>query len=227
MPYSIVLKNPPPTTTPEERKQFLMSMCGEDLSVDDGELKRGRSEWRLVVKTKVKANSIASSINQKLQSAGARVKSPVFIGVIKNIPTTYDADRVKNCLSGCERAEQCGRSRTYKLYFSSCYQLGLAMKSPTKLEFEHFPIEEFVYLPKRCYNYQKFGHISAACSAPQVCPRCGVRGHASNATTPCTNPIGCVACKSTKHTCQSFQCPEMKKQIGKQKRSNEWTACKY
>ena len=116
-------------------------MFGEDLSVDDVELKRGRSEWRLVVKTKVKANSIASSINQKLQSAEARVKSPVFIGVIKNIPTTYDADKVKNCVSGCERAEQCGRSRTYKLYFSSRIQLGLAMKSPPKLEFERFRLK--------------------------------------------------------------------------------------
>ena len=46
-------------------------------------------------KTKVKANSIASSINHKSQSAEARVKSPVFIGVIKNIPTTYDNDKVK------------------------------------------------------------------------------------------------------------------------------------
>ena len=64
LPYSVVLKNPhPPTTTPEERKQFLMSMCGEDLSVDDFELKRSRSERRLLVKTKFKANSIASSIN--------------------------------------------------------------------------------------------------------------------------------------------------------------------
>ena len=145
-------------------------MCGEDLSVDDVELKIGRSEWWLVVKTKDKANSIASSINQKPQSVEARVKSPVFIGVIKNIPTTYDANKVKNCVSGCERAEQRGGSRTYKLYFSSRYQLGLAMKSSPKLEFELFPIEEFVYLPKRCYNCQKFGHVSAAYSAPQFVP---------------------------------------------------------
>ena len=45
------------------------------------------------------------------------MKSPVLIGVIKNILITYDAKTVKACVSGCERAKQSSGSRTYELYF--------------------------------------------------------------------------------------------------------------
>ena len=71
----------------------------------DIELKRNQSEWQLVVKRMYKTDNIAYFINQKSQSVGAKVKSQIFIGVIKNIPTAYNAETVKACVSGCERAE--------------------------------------------------------------------------------------------------------------------------
>ena len=43
------------------------------------------------------------------------------------------------------------------LYFIFYIYILVVTKMPTKIDFEHFRILEFIYLPKRCFNFHKIG----------------------------------------------------------------------
>ena len=45
-------------------------------------------------------------------------------------------------------------------------------KLSMKVGFESFRIQEFVFLPKRCYNCHESGHIAAQCKNVSKCAHC-------------------------------------------------------
>ena len=48
----------------------------------------------------------------------------------------------------------------------------------------------------KCYNCNKFGHISRHCPTPPLCKNCRKSGHIARA---CPEPIICKKCKQTGH----------------------------
>ena len=58
----------------------------------------------------------------------------------------FDAEAIQSLGSGCEKAEQCGKSRAFKLHFPSRVSLDTATKLSMKVGFESFRIQEFVFL---------------------------------------------------------------------------------
>ena len=129
--YSVILKKHIPTViTAEERKNFLSNICGDALNDDDFEHRRGKYEWCLVTKNRSKTAVLPTSINKKSPETLASVKTPTFIGMIKFVPADINGDALKRIIPNCEKADQCGKTRSFKLYFSSHQYLNHAMKNP-------------------------------------------------------------------------------------------------
>ena len=208
--YSVVVKNPPPLKTPLERKNFIESACGEALDATKVELRPGRNGWRMAVAHKATAEKIALAIKNKNSESDAKVKTPLYIGLIKGIPEPLDAEVIQSLVSGCEKAEQCGKSRAFKLYFPSRESLNTATKLSMKVGFESFRIQEFVFLPKRCYNCHESGHIAAQCKNVSKCAHCAQNNHGATKENPCQNAMRCLSCTSTRHTCYHASCPSNK-----------------
>ena len=65
---------------------------------------------------KATAEKIALAIKNKNSESDAKVKISLYIGLIKGIPEPLDAEVIQSLVSGGEKAEQCGKSRAFKLF---------------------------------------------------------------------------------------------------------------
>lgn len=205
--YSVVVTNPPPLKTPSERKAFIESACGESLDASKVELRPGKNGWRVAIAQKATAEKLALGINNQNQGSSAKIRTPSHIGIVKGIPESLSAEDLQRLIAGCEKVEQCGKSRTFKLYFSSRDAFDTAAQMTIKIDFERFKIQEFIFLPKRCFNCHEIGHMSTQCKNTKKCGRCAQNYHGATKESPCQNPICCLNCQSTKHTCYHANCP--------------------
>jgi hypothetical protein len=109
--YAVVLKNCPSNlSSPLLRKDFIDKICPEAAN-DISEVKRSSSEWKIVVKSKPAASSIADQMKKFQPGLLASVKSPAFIGVIKGVPTEMNEKDLEKIIPKCVKALQCGKSR--------------------------------------------------------------------------------------------------------------------
>ncbi|CAH1099377.1 unnamed protein product [Psylliodes chrysocephalus] len=74
-----------------------------------------------------------------------------------------------------------------------------------KIAYYNLKIRPYIPPPTRCYNCQKFGHVSARCIKEKLCP-CGSPPHED---TECTPPFTCVNCEGS-HLANDRECPKYK-----------------
>ncbi|CAH1104417.1 unnamed protein product [Psylliodes chrysocephalus] len=82
-------------------------------------------------------------------------------------------------------------------------------KLPLKVRAAFYSLNVRPYIPDfvRCFNCQRFGHVSLACTKPKICV-CDKPPHIGHI---CENPV-CVNCKG-EHSARSKKCPRMIKEI--------------
>ena len=80
--------------TPLERKNFIESACGEALDATKVELRPGRNGWRMAVAHKATAEKIALAMENMNSESDTKVKTSLYIGLIKKIPEPLDAEVV-------------------------------------------------------------------------------------------------------------------------------------
>lgn len=80
-------------------------------------------------------------------------------------------------------------------------------KLPTEIKVAYYNLKVRPYIPPptRCFNCQKFGHVSSKCNGEKLCP-CGLPPHESS---PCKQPITCVNCEGI-HPANDKNCPKYK-----------------
>lgn len=82
-------------------------------------------------------------------------------------------------------------------------------KLPLKVRAAFYSLDVRPYIPDpvRCFNCQRFGHVSLACTKPKICV-CGKPPHIGHI---CENPV-CVNCEG-EHSARSKKCPRMIEEI--------------
>ena len=114
---SVVVKNPPKSIEyPDSRKDFILTTCGK-LSDDIVELKKNKDEWKVIVKSKDSAEKIANAMKVGNSPLETSVKSKRFLGVLRFVQNDFKAEDAAKLIPSCEKAEQVGQSRTFRLYF--------------------------------------------------------------------------------------------------------------
>ena len=209
--YSVILKDPPTDLKcPSERKAFIDKLC----PCPDGditELRRSNTEWKLVVRSKQTASQIVDAAKRAKPSLNISLKEPAFLAAIKRVPEDLDEQSLKQLIPKCNKTLQCGKSRTFKVYFPTRNDLDTFLKVSVKIGYERLPVEEFVFLPRRCFNCHAIGHLAADCKNGSLCSKCGSADHKSTSDTPCQKAAFCVGCKKQGHTCYSVKCPKNRK----------------
>ena len=205
--YAVVLKNCPSNlSSPLLRKDFIDKICPEAAN-DISEVKRSSSEWKIVVKSKPAASSIADQMKKFQPGLLASVKSPAFIGVIKGVPTEMNEKDLEKIIPKCVKALQCGKSRVYKIYFEQRSDLDSFLKNSVKVGYEKLTVQNFIFIPRRCFRCHQQGHFAADCKNAELCSRCGSSEHSSTRDNPCVRNMFCITCKEFNHTCYSIKCP--------------------
>jgi len=64
-----------------------------------------------------------------------------------------------------------------------------AAKMPIKIDFEHLRIQEYFYLPKRCFNCHEISHMSTQYKNAKKCGNCAQNYHIATKESPFQNPI--------------------------------------
>ena len=77
----------------------------------------------------------------------------------------------------------------------------LELPKRIRVGYLNIPVEPYVEYPRRCFNCQRFGHVTKTCRQARVCVGCGSDYHG----TPCTQPACCANCGGD-HTASSRQC---------------------
>ena len=212
--YAVVLKNPPKgLDDPVSRKDYLDKVCGSNCG-NIVELKTRKTDWKVVLNDQEAAKSVAQAIAKSDSSIKAKVSSPAFFGIIRHVPTSVSEEDLCGLVNNCAEASQIGKTRSFRLKFVTKHHLASAVKSPLIIGYERIPVEDFHFLPRRCYKCQAYGHIAKDCSNKARCSNCG-GGHTNSKDTPCQNQMKCALCGSDKHPCYSFSCPEAKKALSK------------
>jgi hypothetical protein len=76
-----------------------------------------------------------------------------------------------------------------------------------KIGHEKCRVRPYVPNPSRCYNCQRFGHMSRSCRRKAVCARCGSEDHVHMRENPCENKAHCVNC-NLDHPAYERSCPK-------------------
>lgn len=74
-------------------------------------------------------------------------------------------------------------------------------------------VRPYIPNPMRCFNCQRFGHISQNCQQPSVCPSCGKQSHPES---ECLPPPFCPNCEGS-HSPRYKGCPTFKEEYQIQK----------
>jgi len=114
-------------------------------------LRRNWTDWRKITDSLASAEAVAKAMSSK-HKIEKQAKKPHVIGIIKRIPESVSEEELPSLIPGCEKATRCGETRAHKLYFSSKTDLLHAIAQPIKFCQELFKIEEFGFLPRRCYR---------------------------------------------------------------------------
>jgi hypothetical protein len=121
------------------------------------------------------------------------------------VPEDLDELSLKQVIPMCTKTVQCGKSRTFKVYFQFRTDLVTFLKASMKVGYERLPVEEFVFLPRRCFNCDAIGNLTVNCKNSALCSKCGSVDHKSTPDTPCQKSAFCVCCKTNYHTCYSVK----------------------
>ncbi len=82
---------------------------------------------------------------------------------------------------------------------------GNKLPDSVKFGFRSFRVNVFIPRPIRCYNCQRYGHVSSKCSSTRRCKKCGQDHLSEN----CTNDSKCSNCGGN-HEATSNQCSVLK-----------------
>ena len=171
--YAAIAKNPPEALSSHKRRKNVIesAVCQEQSG--DIEIRRGKSELRVLINCSNKAGKIRGSLKNIDANMSVKVNAKQFVGIIKRIPEEFEAsltDLVKNC----QKAKHCRISRAFKLHFPSDVDLHCALTNPLKLGYERLPIELYRVLSCRCYQCQQAdGYLAKNCPNSKVCSHCG------------------------------------------------------
>ena len=203
--YAVVLKNLPDSlNTPSARKEFIDKVCPN--SEEISELRKLKGDWKLVVKSKKTADTIASTLKSDKYGVTASVRSPSYIGVLKRVPEDLNEQSLHELIPRATKVMQCGSSRAFKVYFESRHELEIFVRNSIKVHYEKLPAEVFVFTPRRCYSCHTVGHLASECTNQPKCSRCGSVEHTSDRLNPCKQPLFCISCNTSGHSCYSVRC---------------------
>ena len=198
--YSVILKQPPKgLDKPAQHKGYLESLAESACCSHNLDLKPLRKEWRIVLDDKKAAASLANSAQD------VKLKAPLHLGIILHLPDDISDLDLCAMIQNCVKAEKIRQTRSYRLAFEQKADLQRAFMNPTVFGYERYRIEEYKFLPMRCYNCQQYGHSAKACKNSACCSWCA-DDHSNSKDSPCFGVIKCTLCGSTDHPCYSIKC---------------------
>jgi hypothetical protein len=86
---------------------------------------------------------------------------------------------------------------------------GKILPKRIKIGFERCKVRPYVPNPRRCYNCQRFGHMSRTCRRKAACSNCGSENHSHTNEEPCKEEPHCVNCEG-RHPSYERNCPKWK-----------------
>jgi hypothetical protein len=199
--YSVILKQPAKgLVKPDDRKGYIESLADAACCSHIMDLKPLQKEWRIVLDDKDAATTLANAVKD------AKLKSPSCFGIIRHIPDDIEDSDLCGLIQNCVKAERIRKTRSFKLLFDSKMHLLKAMENPVTFGYEKHRIQDYKFLPMRCYNCQQFGHAAQTCKNDTKCSRCAAC-HKNSKEDPCNNDVKCALCSSADHPCFSIKCP--------------------
>lgn len=78
--------------------------------------------------------------------------------------------------------------------------------------YEIMNLREYIPLPMKCKNCQRYGHTAKFCKNDKICCDCGALTHTTESNPTCQNNVLCINCKEenredTKHSANNRKCP--------------------
>ena len=173
-------------------------------------MKPRRDAWQVVLSDKGAVNTLADALSKADQSINAKVKSPAFFGIVRQVPDGTSKSDICDLASNCTEVVQLGSNRSFRLNFESGDHLKYATENSLVIDYERLPITEYTFLPTQCYKCQCYGHTANNCKAP---PRCSKRAsnHQNSKENPCQLVMKCTLCGSSNHPCYYYKFPEAQK----------------
>ena len=83
---------------------------------------------------------------------------------------------------------------------------GTILPDRVPVAFEVCRTRPYIPNPRRCYNCQRYGHITKYCKKPACCARCGSVTHTHTKDSPCEEAAHCVNCQQD-HPAFDRKCP--------------------
>ena len=84
---------------------------------------------------------------------------------------------------------------------------GKSIPQRVSVGFEGCRVRPYIPNPQRCFNCQRFGHMSRACSRQATCSNCGSLDHLHSREVPCSVTPYCVNCGGG-HSSFDKSCPQ-------------------
>ena len=159
------------------------------------------------------ANQIADTVKRSDPSLNLSVKEPLFVAILKQVPGDLNDTTLKDLIPKCSKIGQCGKSRAFKVYFQTRADQDQFLRDSLKIGYERLPVQEFFFMPRRCFNCHVIGHVAANCLNSAICSKCGASDHKSSSDSPCKKSPFCVDCKVPGHTCYNVSCPKNRKAV--------------
>ena len=77
------------------------------------------------------ATKIVEAMKTSSPSLSVSLKESAYIGVVKRVPEDIDHSKLEELIPKCTKVTQCGKSRTYKVYFQTRSDLEVFLENST------------------------------------------------------------------------------------------------
>lgn len=144
------------------------------------------------MRSKSAASKIVESMKASQPSMNASMREPVFAAVVKQVPQSLDCSGLRQIIPRSTKINQRGATPTFKVQFETRSDLNFFLKESVHIGYERLPVQEFIFLPRRCFKCHEVGHLAVNCQSCTLCGRCGSASHVSDRSNACTASKFCV-----------------------------------
>ena len=145
-----------------------------------------------MVWSKKTAGKIIENIKLAEPSIYISLKEPAFFVAIKRVREDLDKLLLKQLIPEFTKTVQCDKTISFKVYFLSKTGLDTFLKASLKVGYERLPVEEFVLLPRSCFNCYAISNLTVNCKNSALCSKCGSFDHKSTPDSPCLEITFCI-----------------------------------
>ena len=116
-----------------------------------------QKEGRIVLDDKKAAITLVNAVED------AKIISPLHFGIIRHISDDATDTDLCSVIEKYLKAEWIRNTRSYQLFFESETNLLRALENPLTFSYEKHQIQDYRFLPMRCYDFQQYRHAAQTC----------------------------------------------------------------